>query len=110
MQEILINELRHKISILKNIEIEDQETGFITNQKMLMISCWAKINRLNSNISGKFLKYSTEITHEIIIRYITNISIQDEIIFETRIFKIVEIINLEERNTFLRILAKENIN
>lgn len=55
-------------------------------------------------------KENSEITHKINIRYRTDINNNMRIIFEGRAFSIESIINFQERNILIQIMAKELLN
>ena len=54
-------------------------------------------------------KLELNITHKIIIRYIDGVTSAMDILFNTRTFRIVSLINPDERNVYLEILAEEII-
>jgi len=54
-------------------------------------------------------KIELQVTHKIRIRYRSGITSKDRIIFGSRIFKIVSLINFEERNKTLDMLCIEDI-
>lgn len=52
-------------------------------------------------------KVNSEVTHKVNLRYIKGLSPDMRIKFGDRLFSIISIINFQERNTELQILAKE---
>jgi SPP1 family predicted phage head-tail adaptor len=50
-----------------------------------------------------------KVTHEVTIRYMTNIDTNSRITFGTRQFAVNGIINVDERDRFLTLLCEEGI-
>jgi SPP1 family predicted phage head-tail adaptor len=50
------------------------------------------------------------VTHRIVMRYNTSVSPKKRLLFGSRVFGIVSVLNFEERNEFFTILCKEEVN
>ena len=68
---------------------------------------WGGINPISGTEIMNAQQQSGEITHKVIIRHNTSISITDRAIFESRTFEILFVRNVQERNHFQELLCKE---
>ncbi len=48
-------------------------------------------------------------THKITIRYIPNLSVKMRVVFGSRIFNIVSVLNINERNKMIQLIVEEKI-
>lgn len=104
----IISKFAHKISILNNLsssELDDPEWKII-------FTCFAEVNPVCDNkfVSLEGLSFGNVITEEYFhfrLRYIKNISKEMRILFHDRNFEIKRIINDEEKNRMLSIIAQE---
>ena len=103
--------LRHTISIQEETSTPDSQGGFTLewNDISSMDAVPAAIWPLSAKESLDAMKLELQITHKIRIRYRSGITTKDRIKFGTRIFNIVSLINLEERNEQLDMLALESL-
>lgn len=100
--------LRHRIIIQGSTEVEDGMGGFATvwADKLEM---WVAIWPLTAKERLDAMKLELQLTHKIRGRYRSEIMAKDRIKFGTRIFNIVSLINKDERNVQLDMLALEDI-
>lgn len=81
--------------------------GEITNTWTNILTTWASIQ----TISGKeqFLSNQnfTTLSHKLRVRYSKLINSKQQILFGTRIFKILAVLNIYEKNKELEILVEE---
>ena len=100
--------LRHRITIQESTETSNGMGGFTTTWSD-KLEAWAAIWPLTAKESLDAMKLELQITHKIRIRYRSGITAKDRIKFGARIFNIVSLINFEERNEQLDMLALEDI-
>lgn len=99
--------LRHRITFQRPATAEDRAAGY-DDDWVDGVSTWAQI----SPISGKeYFNQVRELTvsHKIYCRYRPGIDPRMRIKFGTRIFRILSVINWEERNEGLTIMCEELI-
>ena len=70
---------------------------------------WAAVQPLNGREYEEAKKLRTQLTYKITIRYATDITNDMSIKFKKSTFNIVDIINLDEKNQFLQIMAYEKV-
>ena len=97
--------LRHRITFCRPATKQDRERGF-TGDWVEGVSAWAQI----SPVSGK--EYLTQmrelvVTHKVYCRYRADINPRMRIKFGGRTFRIVSVLNWEERNEGLTIMCEE---
>lgn len=68
---------------------------------------WANISTVNARESFEHNRSIADVSHEITIRYRKDITRDDIIRYQDRLFRIDYILNVNEAKRFLQILAKE---
>ena len=103
--------LRHTISIQVESTEPDGMGGEIITWADIsgMAAVPAAIWPLSSKESLDAMKLELQVTHKIRIRYRSGITAKNRIKFGTRYFNIISLLNYEERNKQLDMLALENI-
>ena len=99
--------LRHRITIQESTEVSDGMGGFMTVFSDTL-EAWAAIWPLTAKESLDAMKLELQVTHKIRIRYRSGITAKNRIKFGTRYFNIISLINYEERNKQLDMLALED--
>ena len=99
-------DLRHQITI-KTVDVEPDGLGGEIETERTHIICRAAIWPVSAKEIVQSAQLEMQITHRIRIDYFRNITPAMKIYFGTRKFEIISIINVEERNVMLDILAKE---
>jgi len=74
-----------------------------------LITLWCSISPITGKEYFDNKQMQGEISHKIKCRYYDDITIKDRIVFKTRIFKIVSILNINERDVSLEIMCKEEV-
>ena len=100
--------LRHRITIQEQTDTADGMGGFSTTWTDLF-DMRAAIWPLSAKESLDAMKLELVVTHKIRIRYRSGITAKNRIKFGSRIFNIISLINPDERNRILDILATEEI-
>tara|TARA_R110001592_G_scaffold65538_1_gene200996 strand:+ start:205 stop:564 length:360 start_codon:yes stop_codon:yes gene_type:complete len=109
-----IGDLRHLITIQNATETSDSAGGF-TQTYSNTANIFASISPVKGSEQysdgSQGMQIENPITHEIFIRYRDDITISNasKIVFGSREFNIRTILNLEEKNRFLKIEAEENV-
>jgi len=103
--------LRHKISFQEQTNTSDGMLGFSITWANIsgLGSVPASITAIKSNEIIESLKLELKITHKIKCRYHAGITAKHRILFGSRTFNIVSIINPGERNISLEFLAIEEV-
>jgi len=70
---------------------------------------WASIESLSGREFVQAEQVNGEITHKVIIRHQSDLVRTDRIIYGTRIFEIVRILNIEERGRYQELECKERV-
>lgn len=97
---------RHVIAIEK-LDKNKNKYGEPTNKWIEFLQVRAAIYPISGREFFSAEKVNSEVTHKINIRYIKGLTPDMRIKFGDRLFSIISIINFQERNTELQILAKE---
>lgn len=101
-----IGQLRHKISLVEIVEVQD-EMGSFTQNEVLFQELMAEIKPISGN--ERFISNGlfTEATAQIRCRYVPGVSTKHKIKFGSRTFDIINIENKDERNIELLLIVKE---
>jgi len=100
--------MRHRITIEQSVNTENESGGFTTSWDEVDI-VWAEILPIRADEKLRFGKVNAEISHKITIRYLANLTEDMRIDFGGRYFNIRSIINPQERNEYLEIIAEEGV-
>ncbi len=99
--------LRHRVTIERRSSGVDS-VGQPVDTWTKSADVWASISPVTGNefyiASGK----RAEITHEIMLRHGVTLAPRDRILFDSRVFDVVSILNSEERNRMLDVKATEH--
>lgn len=101
-----IGELRHRITIQENISAKDS-FGADTPNWTDVATVWASIEPLSGKEFFAAQQINAEINTKIIMRYRTGIKPEMRATFKDRVFDILSVINDNERNISLVLMAKE---
>ena len=99
--------LRHRIAIERVTETRDTDGSVIETW-----STYATVQASIDPISGReyFAAQSvqTDVTHRIVIRYLSGIVPKMRVKYGSRIFDILSVINVSERNGELQLMCRES--
>jgi SPP1 family predicted phage head-tail adaptor len=104
----MIGQLRKRLELQTITETADGGGGFTETWTKVTI-IWGSIKPLDARERLRAMVLETPITHKIMLRYRTDITTKSRLLFGTRIFNVREVINIDERNKYLEILAEENV-
>lgn len=99
--------MRQKISIQTNTQTTDGQGGF-TESWATDATVWASIEPAKAYEKFQAAQMDTPITHNIMIRYRSGVTTKKRLLYGSRVFDIKEVINIDEANAFLKIIAIEN--
>lgn len=102
------SELRHSITIQSVARVSDGAGGQ-TETWETSTTAWASISPANGHQKWQAMQSETPITHKIKMRYQSGISTSNRIVYDNRTFDIVEVLNVDERDIVLHIMAVENL-
>ena len=98
--------LRHRVQV-QSLTIAPDTWGAGEETWTTVHNVWAAIWPLRGVESLEQMKLESEVTHKIRIRYHSGITPKHRIKWESRLFNIKSIINVDERNIYLEIMATE---
>ncbi|MGG3737255.1 phage head closure protein [Aeribacillus pallidus] len=100
-----IGNLRHRITVQTATKTPDSMGG---GQKTWTdaFSCWAHVRPLNGERRYQAMQVKRELSHEIVMRYRSDITVYNRIVYNGRVFEI-DSIYPDELNTMLTIVCSE---
>ena len=99
-------ELRNLVA-LQNYDETRSASGHPTRTYATYASIWAKFRTLSGTERMAAQQVSGIITHEVTIRYRTDVHVDHRILWGTRYFDIKDVRNVDEQNEQIRILVTE---
>lgn len=97
---------RHPITFQQRTKTTN-EYGELLNEWSDFTTSRASINPISGKLLISAEAVKSEITHQVHCRYLPNITNGMRIMFGTRVFDIVAVINFQEMNKELQIMCKE---
>lgn len=105
---ICAGDLRHLVQVQEQVTVSDGGGGSTLNWNTVF-EAWADIQPANAYERAVAMQLTHQITHKITMRYDDRIDAKKRILFNGRLFNIVEVLNKEERNIWLQIKAIEGV-
>jgi SPP1 family predicted phage head-tail adaptor len=103
-----IGKLRHRIAIEQVTETQDTDGSVIE-----IWSAYATVQASIEPLSGREYiaaqSIQADVTHRISLRYMPGITPKMRVNYSSRIFDILSVINVGERNRELQLMCRENI-
>lgn len=103
-----IGNLRHRVKIESYTPARDSYGAEIENW-ISVATVWASVEPISGKEYFASKQINAEVTTTITMRYHVGISPAMRVIFKERIFEILSVINLEERNIALVLMCKEAV-
>jgi len=104
--DITAGMLRHKISLQQELNVSDDAGGYTKTWNTYAV-VWAKITPKGARETFTGMKIEHTITHDIIIRYISGVAPKDKVMYNDRELSIEGIVNIDERNVWLKLSCEE---
>jgi SPP1 family predicted phage head-tail adaptor len=98
--------LRHQVVIQQVTESQDA-SGAVVESWAALATVWASIDPIAGNEFFAAKQTMAETTHRIRIRYLSGVVPKMRVLFGSRTFDITEIINFQEKNVELQLMATE---
>lgn len=106
-KDICVSDFRHKITIQTPARVPDGQGGWTVTYST-HIETWAKIEPLKASQIYFAQQNQHQISHKITMRYVSGLTADMRISFDSRLFEIREIRDLLERKRFQEVIAWEN--
>jgi SPP1 family predicted phage head-tail adaptor len=100
--------LRHRITIQDYTESQNS-FGEATKNWTDYATVWAAVEPVKGREFWESQQINAEITTKVTMRYLAGIKPKMRILYDTRIFEIDSVINVDERNRELQLLVKETV-
>jgi SPP1 family predicted phage head-tail adaptor len=100
--------LRHRVVIQDYTESQNTY-GEATKNWTDYATVWAAVEPIKGREFWQSQQVNAEIDVKITMRYITGVKPKMRVVSDSRIFEIEAVINVEERNRELQLLAKESV-
>ncbi len=100
--------LRREVTLQSPVEITDGAGGFSVSWSDVA-TVWADVRPLSGSEQWMARKLQSAITHRVTLRYRAGVTARMRILYGTRVFNIRTVINIDEANEFLELLAEEGV-
>jgi SPP1 family predicted phage head-tail adaptor len=106
--EMNAGKLRNKIEIQRRDKTPDGAGGFKVDW-VKIADTWAWIKPMGGTEGLVAMQLQAQVSHDIIIRYRSNLTAADRIVFQGRAFNIVSVIDIEERQHWMQLRCMEGV-
>lgn len=100
---------RHRVSVQSMTDSSADDYNQTTQTAVTISTRWAS----EKPLTGKALEYGKQIhelvTHEIRMRYFPNLNPDNKLVFGSRTFEILSVINVDERNEEMIVMCVEEV-
>ena len=103
-----VGAMRHRVQIVNKIRTDDGYGGF-TETTTTIATVWADVRQLSSGEVFRRQHLDDSATHSIRIRYRTDVTTEQQIIYAGRTFAIRATKDEDERHRFLVLTCEEGI-
>lgn len=106
---IFAGRLRHRIDIVAppTSNPQDSAGGVDPVNDVVFANVWASIEALSGTEKFAAHEFTSLVSHQIVIRYMTGITAKMNVWFQNRTFQIEAVLNADERNKSLILLCIE---
>lgn len=102
----IVSRLRHRVTIEEVTQTTDGQGGY-TETWAEIGKAWADIKPLKAYEKFQAAKFEVPVSHKITMRYRTDITEANRLVYDNRVFEIKGILNEDEDSAFLIISAIE---
>lgn len=102
----VVGNLRHRVIIQGKQTTPDGMGGFVEAWQDIA-TVWGDVRPLRGQERYVAQQAVSEVTHKVTIRYMSGIAPGNRILFDGRVFDILAVINVAERNRWLELLCSE---
>lgn len=103
-----IGRMRYRVALQSPTNTRDAGGGVSQSYKTIN-TIWADIVPQKGSETYRQGKTTEKITHKITIRKLPNVNTRNRISYDSRLFAIKNVINLDERGRFLQLLCEEGV-
>lgn len=107
-KEILSARLNKRVDIEKPVHTSDSGGGF-SESWQIFASVWAEVKPLRGRENFADFKLHGTVNYRITIRYLSGIEPRMRVNYNGRIFNIRAVMNVDEADTVLELLAEEGV-
>jgi SPP1 family predicted phage head-tail adaptor len=99
--------LRHRIEIINRSSSQDSTGGTNIDAGTTFATVWASVEPLNGTDAAAAGSFVSQVSHQVVVRYLAGVNSSMVVSFEGRFFQIVSVLNPIERKKMLVLLCKE---
>lgn len=104
----LAKKLKKRITIQQPVEVSDSGGGYTLSWSDLA-SVWAEVKPVSGREDYRALKLESKVTHKVTIRHRSDVTAGMRISMGGRVFNIRAVMNQDEENEKLLLLAEEGV-
>ena len=106
-KDICVGDFKHKITIEQPVEVSDGQGGFTVTWNTFA-EPFSKITPKKAQQIFFAQQLQHQVSHELLMRYVSGLLADMRISFDGRIFQIRQIIDISEMKRYHRVMAWEN--
>lgn len=101
-----VAKMKHRLTLQTSSQVSDGQGGYTENWSNTA-NLWASLEPTKGYERMQAMHLETPVTHKILTRYRSGVTTAQRFQYGTRVFHIKEVLNVDEENAFLKILAQE---
>ena len=106
LEELGDIKMSNRVQLQRSIETRLSD-GSVNREWIQMETVWARIEPITGREYWNAEQVKSELTHMVVIRYMTNVTSRCRLLFNNRILNILGVVNVEEQDVFLQLRCKE---
>lgn len=100
--------LRHRVWLQRADTTADGQGGFTVAWRDVC-QLWAQIKPSSGNETYRYGQLYPTMTHQVTLRYHPEVHVKDRLAWGTRVFEILSVRNIDERNQILELYCEERV-
>lgn len=105
-----IGPMRHKVVIEKLPDTDTQATsGEVSSSFEELSTVHAAIRPMSGKEKERAQHLDAKVTHKITLRFLDDVTPKMRILFGTRVFNIIDTLNIDERGRYLELTCQEDV-
>ena len=99
--------LRHRLIVERLLSSQNTTTGEVADTWAFACTYWALVEPLSGDELFESRRVQPEVTHTVTLRYGASVTPVDRLVWGSRVFGILSVIDVGERRRELKLLCKE---
>jgi len=99
--------MRKRVTLQNVSAVRDSNYGGVTTSAAAAATVWASIDPISARERLRLGENVAEATHVVKVRYTTNVAQTSRVVYGSRTFEVLSLIDVEERGKVIHLICKE---